>query len=160
MAEVEFAGLKFKGGKVFGILLALGTLIGSLYGGFVAFKDYQDMKSVMLSYSAPDLSGLEKELALIEQEVGILSQEMQSIISEVSLVSDVANELKNDLRTDLRRVESIIEDVEQNQKTDSRENSSDIKFAIKDIQDEMAELEIKISDIIQKTLANPLAGIK
>jgi chromosome segregation ATPase len=160
MAEVEFAGLKFKGGKVFGILLALGTLVGSLYGGFVAFKDYQDMKSVMLSYSAPDLSGLEKELALIEQEVGILSQEMQSIISEVSLVSDVANELKNDLRTDLRRVESIIEDVEQNQKTDSRENSSDIKFAIKDIQDEMAELEIKITDIIQKTLANPLAGMK
>ena len=110
--EAEFGGLKFKGGKVFGILLALGTLIGSLYGGFVAFKDYQDMKSVMLSYSAPDLSGLEKELALIEQEVGILSQEMQSIISEVSLVSNVANELKNDLRTDLRRVESIIEDVE------------------------------------------------
>jgi chromosome segregation ATPase len=160
MAEVEFAGLKFKGGKIFGILLALSTLIGSLYGGFVMFKDYQDMKSVMLSYSAPDLSGLEKELALIEQEVGMLSQEMQSIISEVSLVSDVANELKNDLRTDLRRVESIIEDVEQNQKTDSRENSSDIKFAIKDIQDEMAELEIKITEIIQKTLANPLAGMK
>ena len=160
MAEVEFAGLKFKGGKVFGILLALGTLVGSLYGGFVAFKDYQDMKSVMLSYSAPDLSGLEKELALIEQEVGIISSEMAMMIAEITLVSDVANELKNDLRTDLRRVESIIEDVEQNQKTDSRENSSDIKFAIKDIQDEMAELEIKITEIIQKTLANPLAGMK
>ena len=160
MAEVEFAGLKFKGGKVFGILLALSTLIGSLYGGFVMFKDYQDMKSVMLSYSAPDLSGLEKELALIEQEVGIISSEMAMMIAEITLVSDVANELKNDLRTDLRRVESIIEDVEQNQKTDSRENSSDIKFAIKDIQDEMAELEIKITEIIQKTLANPLAGMK
>jgi hypothetical protein len=160
MAEVEFAGLKFKGGKIFGILLALSTLIGSLYGGFVMFKDYQDMKSVMLSYSAPDLSGLEKELALIEQEVGIISSEMAMMIAEIILVSDVANELKNDLRTDLRRVESIIEDVEQNQKTDSRENSSDIKFAIKDIQDEMAELEIKITEIIQKTLANPLAGMK
>jgi chromosome segregation ATPase len=160
MAEVEFAGLKFKGGKVFGILLALSTLIGSLYGGFVMFKDYQDMKSVMLSYSAPDLSGLEKEIALVEQEVNIISSEMAMMIAEITLVSDVANELKNDLRTDLRRIESIIEDVEQNQKTDSRENSSDIKFAIKDIQDEMAELEIKISDIIQKTLANPLAGIK
>ncbi len=160
MAEVEFAGLKFKGGKIFGILLALSTLIGSLYGGFVMFKDYQDMKSVMLSYSAPDLSGLEKELALIEQEVDIISSEMEMMIAEITLVSDVANELKNDLRTDLRRVESIIEDVEQNQKTDSRENSSDIKFAIKDIQDEMAELEIKITEIIQKTLANPLAGMK
>ena len=160
MAEVEFAGLKFKGGKIFGILLALSTLIGSLYGGFVMFKDYQDMKSVMLSYSAPDLSGLEKELALIEQEVGIISSEMAMMIAEITLVSDVANELKNDLRTDLRRVESIIEDVEQNQKTDSRENSADIKFAIKDIQDEMVELEKNINKIIQSTLANPLAGIK
>ena len=160
MAEVEFAGLKFKGGKVFGILLALSTLIGSLYGGFVMFKDYQDMKSVMLSYAAPDLSGLEKEIALVEQEVNIISSEMAMMIAEITLVSDVANELKNDLRTDLRRIESIIEDVEQNQKTDSRENSSDIKFAIKDIQDEMQALEKKITDIIQKTLANPLAGMK
>jgi len=160
MAEVEFAGLKFKGGKVFGILLALSTLIGSLYGGFVMFKDYQDMKSVMLSYSAPDLSGLEKEIALVEQEVNIISSEMAMMIAEITLVSDVANELKNDLRTDLRRIESIIEDVEQNQKQDSRENQADIKFAIKDIKDEMQALEKKITDIIQKTLANPLAGMK
>jgi len=160
MAELEFAGLKFKGGKVFGILLALGTLVGSLYGGFVAFKDYQDMKSVMLSYSAPDLSGLEKELALIEQKVGIISSEMAMMIAEITLVSDVANELKNDLRTDLRRVESIIEDVEQNQKQDSRENQADIKNAIKDIKEEMIELEKKVADMIQKTLANPLANMK
>ena len=158
--EAEFAGLKFKGGKVFGILLALSTLIGSLYGGFVMFKDYQDMKSVMLSYAAPDLSGLEKEIALIEQEVGIISSEMAMMIAEITLVSDVANELKNDLRTDLRRVESIIEDVEQNQKQDSRENQADIKNAIKDIKEEMIELEKKVADMIQKTLANPLANMK
>ena len=158
--EAEFGGVKFKGGKIFGLLIALSTLVGGLYGGFVAYKDYQDMKQTMLNYTAPDLSGLEKELALIEQEVNIISSEMAMMVAEITLVSDVANELKNDLRTDLRRVESIIEDVEQNQKTDSRENSSDIKFAIKDIQDEMAELEIKITEIIQKTLANPLAGMK
>ena len=157
--EAEFAGLKFKGGKVFGILLALGTLIGSLYGGFVAFKDYQDMKQTMLNYSAPNLSGFEKELALIEQEVGIISSEMAMMISEITLVSDVANELKNDLRTDLRRIESIIEDVEQNQKQDSRENQADIKIAIKEIKEDMLELEEKIADMIQKTLANPLSQI-
>jgi chromosome segregation ATPase len=158
--EAEFAGLKFKGGKVFGILLALGTLIGSLYGGFVAFKDYQDMKQTMLNYTAPDLSSFDKQLAVLQTEIDMIMQEMAMLLSEVSLISDVANELKNDLRTDLRRVESIIEDVEQNQKQDSRENQADIKFAIKDIKDEMQQLEKKITDIIQKTLANPLAGMK
>ena len=160
MAEVEFAGLKFKGGKVFGILLALGTLIGSLYGGFVAFKDYQDMKQTMLNYTAPDLSSFDKQLTVLQTEIDMVMQEMTMLLGEVSLISDVANELKNDLRTDLRRVESIIEDVEQNQKQDSRENQADIKFAIKDIKDEMQQLEKKITDIIQKTLANPLAGMK
>jgi chromosome segregation ATPase len=169
--EAEFAGLKFKGGKIFALLVALSTLIGGLYGGFVAYKDYTDFKEIVSAYVAPDLSGFDKKLAVTEEkmnkevavlqtEVDMIMQEMQMLLSEISLISDVANELKNDLRQDLRRVEKIIEDVEQNQKQDSRENSADIKFAIKDIKEDMAELEEKITDIIQKTLANPLAGMK
>ena len=126
---------------------------------------------IVSAYVAPDLSGFDKKLALIEEridkevtvlqtEVDMIMQEMQMLLSEISLISDVANELKNDLRTDLRRVEKIIEDVEQQVKQDSRENSADIKFAIKDIKEDMIQLEEKITDIIQKTLANPLAGMK
>ena len=169
--EASFGGLKFKGGKIFGLLVALSTLVGGLYGAFVAYKDYTDFKEIVSAYVAPDLSGFDKKLAVTEEkmnkeiavlqtEVDMNMQEMQMLLSEISLISDVANELKNDLRQDLRRVEKIIEDVEQNQKQDSRENSADIKFAIKDIKEDMAELEEKITDIIQKTLANPLAGMK
>ena len=169
--EASFGGLKFKGGKIFGLLVALSTLIGGLYGAFVAYKDYTAFKEIVSAYVAPDLSGFDKKLAVTEEkmnkeiavlqtEVDMIMQEMQMLLSEISLISDVANELKNDLRQDLRRVEKIIEDVEQNQKQDSRENSADIKFAIKDIKEDMAELEEKITDVIQKTLANPLAGMK
>ena len=169
--EASFGGLKFKGGKIFGLLVALSTLVGGLYGAFVAYKDYTDFKEIVSAYVAPDLSGFDKKLAVTEEkmnkeiavlqtEVDMIMQEMQMLLSEISLISDVANELKNDLRQDVRRVEKIIEDVEQNQKQDSRENSADIKFAIKDIKEDMAELEEKITDIIQKTLANPLAGMK
>lgn len=169
--EASFGGLKFKGGKIFGLLVALSTLVGGLYGAFVAYKDYTDFKEIVSAYVAPDLSGFDKKLAVTEEkmnkeiavlqtEVDMIMQEMQMLLSEISLISDVSNELKNDLRQDLRRVEKIIEDVEQNQKQDSRENSADIKFAIKDIKEDMAELEEKITDIIQKTLANPLAGMK
>ena len=44
MAEIEFAGVKFKGGKMAAVLLALSTLIGGLYGAFEVYKDYMDMK--------------------------------------------------------------------------------------------------------------------
>jgi len=169
--EAEFGGVKFKGGKIFGLLVALSTLIGGLYGAFVVYKDYTDFKEVVSAYVAPDLSGFDKKLAVTEEkmnkevavlqtEVDMIMQEMTMLLSEISLISDVANELKNDLRQDLRRVEKIIEDVEQNQKQDSRENSADIKFAIKDIKEDMTELEKKITEIIQKTLANPLSQMQ
>ena len=169
--EAEFGGVKFKGGKIFGLLVALSTLIGGLYGAFVVYKDYTDFKEVVSAYVAPDLSGFDKKLAVTEEkmnkevavlqtEVDMIMQEMTMLLSEISLISDVANELKNDLRQDLRRVEKIIEDVEQNQKQDSRENSADIKHAIKEIEDDMVALEKKITEIIQKTLANPLSQMQ
>ena len=169
--EAEFGGVKFKGGKIFGLLVALSTLIGGLYGALVAYKDYTDFKQVVSAYVAPDLSGFDKKLAVTEEkmnkevavlqtEVEMIMQEMTMLLGEVSLISDVANELKNDLRTDLRRVEKIIEDVEQQVKQDSRENSSDIKHAIQEIEDDMTALEEKITDVIQKTLANPLSQMK
>jgi len=34
MSELEFAGVKFKGGKLVGIIIALSTLVGGAYGVF------------------------------------------------------------------------------------------------------------------------------
>ena len=52
MAEVEFAGLKFKGGRIFVILTALTTLGGGLWGGFEFYKDYLTMKEQIQEYVA------------------------------------------------------------------------------------------------------------
>ena len=56
--EVEFAGVKFRGGKIFVIITALSTLGGGLYAGFEFYKDYMNMRSKIERYVAPDLSGL------------------------------------------------------------------------------------------------------
>ena len=65
MAEFEFAGLKFRGGKIFVILTALTTLGGGLWGGFEFYKDYLNMKEQIQNYVAPDLSEFDKDLSLI-----------------------------------------------------------------------------------------------
>ena len=44
MSEVEFGGVKFKGGKLVGILVGLSTLIGASYGAFEVYKDYSVSK--------------------------------------------------------------------------------------------------------------------
>jgi BMFP domain-containing protein YqiC len=180
VAELEVAGIKFRGGKIFLILTALTTAGGGLWGGFEFYKDYLNMKEQIQEYVAPDLSGFDKEIALtkkemesktdlIQTEVNMIIQEMEMIMSEIRLVSDVANELKNDLRQDVRRVEKIVNDVEQQIKEDSRDNAQELKTTIKDIEDDMkkleadikeaqTELEEKIDKRIKRALENPLGA--
>ena len=160
MAEVEFAGLKFKGGKIFVVLTALTTLGGGLWGGFEFYKDYLNMKEQIQNYTAPDLSGFDKRIDLVQQEVTMLQSEMTMILEEVQLVADVAKELKNDLKADVRRIETIVEDVEQRVKEDSRTNEKELKEVIKSIEEDMKDLEEKTDKQIKRALDNPLANMK
>ena len=168
MAEVSFGGVSFKGGRIVVIITALTTLIGAMWGGFEFYKDYLNMKDKIQSYSAPDLSGFDKRLELVTQKSDVLQQEISMIIQEVQLVSDVANELKNDLRQDVRRIERIVNDVEQMIKEDQRQNSEDLKYTMRDIEERMEllkgkleksmnELEEKIEKRIKLALENPLS---
>lgn len=170
MAEVSFGGVSFKGGRIVVIITALTTLLGGAWGGFEFYKDYLNMKDKIQSYSAPDLSGFDKRLELVSQKSDVLQQEISMIIQEVQLVSDVANELKNDLRQDVRRIERIVNDVEQMIKEDSRENARELKDTIQDIKEDMVilsdkleksmnELEEKIEKRIKLALENPLSGL-
>ena len=180
MAELEVAGIKFRGGKIFLILTALTTAGGGLWGGFEFYKDYLNMKEQIQNYVAPDLSEFDKNIALtkeemssktelIQTEIDMLMSEMEMMMQEIRLVSDVANELKNDLRQDVRRVEKIVNDVEQQTKEDSRDNAQELKTTIKDIEDDMkkleadikeaqTELEEKIDKRIKRALENPLGA--
>ena len=157
MAEIDVGGVKFKGGKIFVILTALTTAGGVLWGGFEFYKDYLDMKEQIQNYTAPDLSGFDKRIDLVQQEVEMMQSEMTMILEEVQLVASVAKELKNDLKADVRRIETIVEDVEQRVKEDSRENARDLKNAISEIQDDMKALEEKTDKQIKKALDNPLS---
>ena len=74
--EVEFAGVKFRGGKIFIIITALSTLGGGLYAGFEFWKDYMDMKEKIETYVAPDLSEFDKKLAVLKEEMTSLKKEL------------------------------------------------------------------------------------
>ena len=180
MAELEVAGIKFRGGKIFLVLTALTTAGGGLWGGFEFYKDYLNMKEQIQNYVAPDLSEFDKNIALtkeemssktelLQTEIDMLMGEMEMMMQEIRLVSDVANELKNDLRQDVRRVEKIVNDVEQQTKEDSRDSAQELKTTIKDIEDDMkkleadikeaqSELEEKIDKRIKRALENPLGA--
>ena len=150
--EVEFAGVKFRGGKIFIIITALSTLGGGLYAGFEFWKDYQDMKEQIESYVAPDLSGFDKRVSLLENkinsEINLFKDEMKLLKSEVENVVISNRELKVDTKQDIRRIETIVEDVEQRVKEDARETLKELK-----------SIKTEVDDKIKRSLENPLNGM-
>ena len=59
MAEIEYQGIKVGGSKLLLIVPLVTSIVGGLWGGFEFYKDYTDMKAQIMSYVAPDLSGIE-----------------------------------------------------------------------------------------------------
>ena len=77
--EAEIENLKNKEFRLFGIkvtpvtiataMTLISTGIGGLYGAFVVYQDYMDMKEQIQSYVAPDLSGFQEQLSVLDQRV-------------------------------------------------------------------------------------------
>ena len=131
MAEIEYGGIKIKGGKILIILSLLGTLGGGGWTVFEFYKDYLDMKEMITSYVAPDLSGIEKRISVLE--------------SNSAETKDFVAEIRNDLKDDIRRTEDIAYNAEKFAKDSSRELQNDLK-------DLKNELELELN----KALNNPL----
>lgn len=144
------AGYSFTPAK----LMILGTILsgalGGLYGSFEVYKDYMDMKKKIAMYVAPDLSDLYKKMELAQQNAEKSVQYTQDI--------------KNDLKQDIRRVESVAEGVERSSKQSARES----ELAVRDVQQELRrnsketdqsikQIQREVDVKIQKALDNPLA---
>ena len=158
---VEFAGIKFTGGKIFVVLTALSTLAGGAWAAFEFYDDYREMKAQIQSYTAPDLSG-------IREEIVELRGEMQSVQESVTQTADYTRDIKNDMRDDLLRIEQIVDQVEDDVKqteTDVREmiEIADQRFDNKrdsletESDRKMEALEERLNSRIQRALNNPLA---
>ena len=148
MPSIEYSGLKISGGKAFAILTLLGSLGSGAWAVFEFWKDYQDMKSKILEYTAPDLSHYDEQLAVVTSEIDM-------ILDEITLVSDVAKDLRNDMKADLRQmngdirhITEIVNDIEDRQKEDVREIFDEIKI-----------IENNLDLEINKALNNPLSGM-
>ena len=145
MPSIEYSGMKVSGGKAFAILTLLGALGSGAWAVFEFWKNYQDLQQKVLEYTAPNLSHYDEQLAVLKSEIDM-------ILDEITIVADVAKDLKNDMKADLRQmngdirhITEIVNDVEDRQKEDARE-----------LLDEMKLLEESLDLKINKALNNPL----
>ena len=159
MAEIEFAGMTFKGGKMFVVLTALSTLGGGLWGGFEFYKDYMDMKEIV-------------------QNIDVGAIEARNNEIEIKLDEAIAytRDIKGSLRTDIDRIERVtdatsarVKNVQDDIDERLREVSNLTRETEKDVRDQMRNLENRIEadmekleadqeEKVQKALDNPLAN--
>jgi len=162
MAEIEFAGIKFKGGKMVAVAMGLSTLVGGLYGAFELWKDYTDMKEMIQQYVAPDLSGFQEQLSVIEQK-------MANTEDAVLQATDYARQIKNDLKDDVSRIEYVVDQLEDDMRESEKEVREMIDIAdqrfdnkrdqlYRDTDREIEQLEERLGAKIQEALYNPLAN--
>ena len=176
--EVEFAGVKFRGGQVFVIITALSTLGGGLYAGFEFWIDYMDMKVKIEAYTAPDLSGFDKRLSVLRADMNAL-QKIEQVIEDSAIATrDEARTIKNDLKAEIVRTERLVESIERRVKgiqDDTRkmidkenDRNDKIRERIQSRMDglddtltsKMKALEKETSEKIKKALNNPLANMR
>ena len=82
MAEVEVGGIKFTGGKMAAVLMALSTAAGIVWGAAEFWGDYMDMKERIEAYEAPDLSHIEKELAVQKETVNRVNADVTLLLND------------------------------------------------------------------------------
>ena len=189
MAELEFAGMKFKGGKIIMIITALSTLAGGLWGGFEVYKDYMNMREKIESYHAPDLSGIERQRAVLKQDMTNL-REIEKVIKESANDSrEYTRDIKNDLKEEIHHMSTQLDSIEKrgkeafrlvrdsievndtkvremitvnSERFDTRREQlrTDMDNLEQRMKTTMKELEKGIKDKIQKALENPLANMR
>lgn len=151
MAEVEFAGVSFKGGKMVILVTALSTLGGGLWAGFEFYADYMNMKEIIENI---DTDAIDARNAVIE--------------TKLDEAIDYTRDIKSDLRDDILRVEAQADRVE-NMVRDSQDkvremiDKADERFEnrrdalVSDTDRKIDEVETRLNDKLQKALDNPLS---
>jgi len=137
---ISVGGFNFTPAKLMVAGAIVSSVLGSLYGAFEVYKDYQSMKEAIQTYVAPDLSELNKKIAIVEENS--------------AKAVDYTRDIKNDLKNDIRRLEGVVEQVERNAKQMAREAND----AQKESERELRQVRKEVDDKIKKALDNPLAG--
>jgi len=158
MAEIEFAGMTFKGGKMMVVLTALSTLGGGLWGGFEFYKDYMDMKEIVENI-----------------DVGAIEARNNEIEIKLDEAIEYTRDIKTSLRDDITRIERVtdstsarVKDIQDDIDERLREVSTLTRETEKDVRDTMRNLENRIEadmdkldedlrETLQKALDNPLS---
>jgi hydrogenase maturation factor HypE len=151
MAEFEFAGMTFKGGKAAILLTALSTLGGASWATFEFYKDYMDMKEIVQNI---DVDAIAARNAVMETKLDEAIEYTRDIKSglrdDILRIEKQADRAEDKVRASEEKVREMIDSA-----SERFENKRDALSS--DTSREMKELEDRLTKKLQRALDNPLA---
>jgi len=162
MAEVEYGGIKVGGSKLLLIIPLISMLGGGAWAGFELYNEFRVLKATVMEYQPPDITG-------IEQDIAVIQETLISVSESVELAKDYTRTIKNDLKDDLARQESLMDRLENkvNASQDEIDKTIDVageRFDARrdalysDTDRKIKELEDRLGAKLQRALDNPLAN--
>lgn len=150
MAEFEFGGMTFKGGKMFAVLTALSTAGGALWGGFEFYKDYMDMKEIIQNIDIDEIQAAnELQLQKLNDAIGYTEEIRKDLASDVERVEGTVRVLEDQVNRAEETVRTLRNDVYA--KLDTFEER--LRLTLKDNQDTMSNMRSRISTNIENSEA-------
>jgi len=143
---ISIGGYEFTPAKLMVAFTIVSSILGGLYGTFEVYKDYVGMKKKIAEYSAPDLTEFDKRISILDQKI-------KKAEDSVAEANGYTRDIKNDLKSDLRRNESVTEQVERSVKTAQRETESEMRQARKDVRDDLDKARSEVN-AIRKEMAD------
>ena len=158
MAEIEFAGMTFKGGKMMVVLTALSTLGGGLWGGFEFYKDYMDMKEIVQNIDVGEIEARNKEIEIKLEEAIAYTRDIKGSLRDdiirIERVTDATSGRMKDVQND-------IDERLRNMTDLTRETEKDVRDTMRNLETridaEMDKLDEELRETLQKALDNPLS---
>ena len=166
--EFRLFGIKLTPMTVMALLTAIGTVIGTLYGGFIMYQKVEQ---------AIEFVNQQTEY---EEKIAKFENDMKIMQTKVNETVDYARDIKDGLKKDILRIEqqadrtedlvrrstdnvrNMISDAEQRFETKRDSLRETVSRDTKEIQDKIdrnaKELEQRLNNKIQKALDNPLAN--
>ena len=175
--EFRVLGIKVTFMSVTALVTVIGTVVGSLYGGFLMYQKIEEAIAFV------------DQQQEYEEKINSYDGRMQLIETKLEEAVGYTNEIKNDLKGDIRRIEGVVDTVERTNKettrdvqtdirafrvemktldrelrTDLKAQDSDIRETVskqdKAVRDRMDQVENDLTRKLQEALDNPLNDMK
>jgi hypothetical protein len=136
--RIKIGSFRFTYTQLVGAFALLGSILGSLYGGFLMYQKVESLASL---------------------DLGAISSQMKKTSADVLRVEEVAKEIKVELKEDLARLRTSSYNLEN--RIDTKLQSIDVRITTMDNKLDKFDIQLdateeKLMKRIQQSLDNPL----